>query len=89
MVLGLWVNKTVVLENRGKVGNFDYGNFDIEKFNFENCKFEFEFNFELDLGVTADDVRGCYDPVLVVFLSKLKSVFVEINLLYQVIILFS
>jgi hypothetical protein len=51
------------------VGNFEYGNFDIEKFNFENGKFEFEFNFELDMGVgwggggTADDVRGCYDPV--------------------------
>jgi len=51
----------------GKVGNFDYGNFDFEKFNFEKGKFEFEFNFELDMGghggVTADDVRGCYDPV--------------------------
>jgi len=55
----------------GKVTNFEYGNFDIEKFNFENGNFEFEFNFELDMaphgvgggGVTADDVRGCYDPV--------------------------
>jgi len=52
------------------VGNFDYGNFDFEKVNFENGKFEFEFNFELDMGglgwgggVTADDDRGCYDPV--------------------------
>jgi len=35
----------------GKVDNFEYRNFDIEKFNFENGKFEFEFNFELDLGV--------------------------------------
>ncbi len=55
--------------------NFKYGNFDIEKFNFENGNFEYEFNFELDLaphgvgwgvwgvGVTADDVKGCYDPV--------------------------
>jgi len=35
------------------------------------------------VGGTADDVRGCYDPVLVVFLSKLNlnlpSVFVEIT----------
>jgi len=54
------------------VTNFKYGNFDIKKFNFENGNFEFEFNFELDMapmgwgggvGVTADDVRGCYDPV--------------------------
>ncbi len=34
----------------GKVGNFEYWNFDIKKFNFENGKFEFEFNFELDMG---------------------------------------
>ncbi len=50
--------------------NFEYGNFDIEKFNFENGNFEFKFNFELDLGgggVTADDDRGCYDPVLAPF----------------------
>jgi len=53
----------------GKVANFEDGNFDIEKFNFKNCNFEFKFNFELNLGgggwggVTADDDRGCYDPV--------------------------
>jgi len=42
----------------GKVFNFEYGNFDIEKVNFENG------NFELGVGgVTADDDRGCYDPV--------------------------
>jgi len=48
------------------VFNFDYGHFNFEKVNFENGNFEFEFNFELDLGgggVTADDDRGCYDPV--------------------------
>ncbi len=50
------------------MGNIEYGNFDFEKVYFENGKFEFEFNFELDMGcggvgVTADDVRGCYDPV--------------------------
>jgi len=53
----------------GKVGNFEYGNFNIEKFNFENGKFEFEFNFELDMG------RGCYDPVLPHF----SCLFVEIK----------
>jgi len=51
----------------GKVTNFNYGNFDFEKVYFENGKFELEFNFELDMGwgwgVTADDVRGCYDPI--------------------------
>jgi len=55
------------------VTNFEYGNFDIKKCNLENGNFEFKFNFELDMaphgvgwgcvGVTADDVRGCYDPV--------------------------
>jgi len=59
----------------GKVTNFEYGNFDIEKFNFENCKFEFEFNFELDWGggllmmigdaMTPFDPR--FDPILVFF----------------------
>jgi hypothetical protein len=94
------------LQNSGKVGNIEYGNFDFKKVYFKNSKFEFEFNFELDMGcgggvcgvwgvgVTADDVRGCYDPVLpcfrgcydpvlVVFLSKLNSnllsLFVEIT----------
>jgi len=55
---------TIIKLSSGKVTNFEYGNFDIEKFNFENGNFE--FNFELDLGgwgVTADDDRGCYDPV--------------------------
>jgi len=57
------------------VTNFEYGNFDIEKFNFENCKFEFEFNFELDWGggllmmigdaMTPFDPR--FDPILVFF----------------------
>jgi hypothetical protein len=48
----------------GKGTNFDYGNFDFKKVYFENGKFELEFNFELDMGgVTADDVRLCYDPV--------------------------
>ncbi len=61
------------LLNSGKVGNIEYGNFDFEKVYFKNGKFEFEFNFELDMGcggggvwgvgVTADDVKGCYDPV--------------------------
>ena len=52
----------------GKVTNFEYGNFDIEKFKFENGNFEFE-NSEIGYGppwggvVTADDDRGCYDPV--------------------------
>jgi len=40
-------------------------------------------NWIWGVGGTADDVRGCYDPVLVVFLSKLNlnlpSVFVEIT----------
>jgi len=47
----------------GKVGNFEHGNFDIKKFNFENGKFK----LDMGGGGTADDVRGCYDPVLVVF----------------------
>jgi len=42
--------ETRVRNYMGKVDNFEYGNFDIEKFNFENSKFEFKFNFELDLG---------------------------------------
>ncbi len=59
------------------MGNFDYGNFDIEKFNFKNGKFEFNFDKKTakrgcgvvgwgcvwGVGVTADDDRGCYDPV--------------------------
>ncbi len=50
--------------------NFDYGNFEIEKFNFENGNFEFENWIWPPMGwgggrVTADDDRGCYDPVLV------------------------
>jgi len=54
-----------------KVGNIEYRNFDFEKVYFENGKFK--FNFELDMGcgggggVGCDDVKGCYDPVLVVF----------------------
>jgi len=51
------------------VTNFEYGNFDIEKFKFENGNFELE-NSEIGygppwggVGVTADDDRGCYDPV--------------------------
>jgi hypothetical protein len=53
------------------VTNFEYGNFDIEKFKFENGNFKFE-NSEIGygpprvgwgVGVTADDDRGCYDPV--------------------------
>jgi len=50
------------------VTNFNYGNFEIEKFKFENGNFEFE-NSEIGYGppwgggVTADDDRGCYEPV--------------------------
>ena len=32
------------------MGNIEYGNFDFEKVYFENGKFEFKFNFELDMG---------------------------------------
>jgi len=35
----------------GKATNIEYGNFDFEKVYFENGKFEFVFNFELDMGV--------------------------------------
>ncbi len=34
----------------GKATNIEYGNFDFEKVYFENNKFEFVFNFELDMG---------------------------------------
>jgi len=36
--------------NWEKATNIEYGNFDFEKVYFENGKFEFEFNFELDMG---------------------------------------
>jgi len=57
------------------VGNIDYGNIDFKKFNFENGNIEFR-NSKIRYGrpwggvggwvgwgVTADDDRGCYDPV--------------------------
>jgi len=66
----------------GKVTNFDYCNFEIEKFNFENGNFEFE-NSEIGYGppwggvggggVTADDDRGCYDPVYPVLVFFLRN----------------
>jgi len=60
------------------VGNIDYRNIDFDKFKFKNGNMEFNFELDnIDSkigsngvkrggggwGVTADDVRGCYDPV--------------------------
>jgi hypothetical protein len=60
------------IKNMVKVGNFDYGNMYFEKFIIENGNIEFS-NSEIGYrppwggvgggGVTADDDRGCYDPV--------------------------
>ncbi len=62
------------------MGKIDYGNIDFDKFKFENGHIEFNFeleNIDSKRGqtgsnggggggwkVTADDDRGCYDPVL-------------------------
>jgi len=61
------------------VGNIEYGNIDFNKFKFENGNFEFNLELDnIDsktgsngvkrgwggVGGTADDDRGCYDPVL-------------------------
>ncbi len=48
--------------------NFDYGNFEIEKFNLENLISNSNLISNwvwppMGWGVTADDDRGCYDPV--------------------------
>jgi len=67
------------------VFNFDYGSFDFEKGNLE-------LGVGLGWGVTADDDRGCYDPVwprfdpVLVFFVEVKCVkvkFFEITYLYQ------
>ncbi len=57
----------------GKVSNIEYGNIDYKKVIIENGNIEFNFeNGNIDSqtgspvgggGVTADDDRGCYDPV--------------------------
>jgi len=55
---------------KGKVINFKYGNFDMEKFKFENLILNSNLisnwiwpPMGWGGGMTADDDRGCYDPV--------------------------